>query len=95
MVYTELIGLIEVDDEIFIIWVFHSWLKIVFLTSESYQHNNSYVNHIKIIDIEHVQLKPLTFKNDLILMSILGVLFVAETVISTTDESISDTVDHF
>ena len=86
-------SLIEIDDKIFLIWVFHSWLKIAFLTSENYQHNNSYINCVKIINIEHVQLKLLIFKNDLILMGILGILFIAEAIISTASEGISNIID--
>ena len=88
-------SLIEIEGEIFIVWVFYDWLEIVFLTSEGYQCNSNHINHIKIIDIEHVQLKPLTFKNDLILMGILGVLFIAEAIASITDKSISNIVNCF
>ena len=70
-------------------------MKIAFLISENYQHNSSHINCVKIINIEHVQLKLLTFKNDLILMGISKVFFITETVISTADENISNIVDHF
>ena len=95
MVCTGLMNLIEVDDEIFIIWVFHSWLKIAFLISESYQCNNNHINCARFIDIKHVQLKLLIFKNDLILIGISEVPFIAEAVASTMSEDISNTVDCF
>ena len=95
MVYTELIDLIEISDEIFIIWIFYSWLKIVFLILKNYQHNNGHINHIKIINIKHVQLKLLIFKNNLILMSISEVLFIIKTITSIINEGINNTVDCF
>ena len=95
MVCTGLMSLIEVSDKIFIIWVFHSWLKIAFLILKGYQHNSNHINHIRVISIKHVQLKLLTSKNGLVLVSILGVLFIMGAVISTAGESISDTVDYF
>ena len=86
-------GLIEVSGEIFIIWVFHSWLEIAFLILKSYQYNSNCFNCIRLINIEHVQLKPLIFKNDLILVGILGILFIVRAITSTVSEDISDTVD--
>ena len=86
-------SLIEVNDEIFIIWVFYSWLEIVFLILKSYWCNNSHINHIRVINIEHVQLKLLTFKNDLVLMSISEVFFIVEVIASIMCEGISDIVD--
>ena len=80
MVCTGLMDLIEVSDEIFIIWVFYDWLEIVFLALEGYQCNSSHINCIRVIDIEHVQLKPLTFKDGLVLVGTLGVLFIAGAV---------------
>ena len=65
------------------------------LISKDYQHNNNHINCIKFINIEHIQLKLLIFQNDLILMSISEVLFIAEAIISTTYKSINNTVDHF
>ena len=95
MIYIELMSLIEINDEIFIIWVFHGWLKIVFLISENYWCNSNHINHIRVIDIEHVQLKPLISKNGLVLIGIPEVLFIAEEITSTVSEGISDTVDCF
>ena len=87
-------SLIEVSDEIFIVWIFYSWLEIVFLTLKGYWHNSNHLNCIKLINIEHIQLKPLIFKNDLILIGILEVLFIAEVIASIINESISNTVNH-
>ena len=88
-------NLIEINGEIFIIWVFHNWLEIAFLILKDYWHNSNHLNCIRLIDIEHVQLKPLTFKDDLILVGISEVPFIAEAITSTANESISDTVNHF
>ena len=88
-------NLIKINDEIFIIWVFHSWLEMMLLTLKGYWHNSNYINCAKLIDIEYVQLKPLTFKNDLILVSILEVPFIVEVIISIADENISDIVNCF
>ena len=93
MVCTGLMSLIEISDEIFIIWVFHDWLEIVLLILKSYWCNDNCFNCVRLIDIEHVQLKLLTSKNDLILVGILGVLFIARTIASTVNEGINDTVD--
>ena len=95
MICTELINLIEVNNEIFIIWIFYSWLKIAFLILKNYWCNSNCINCIRFINIEYVQLKLLTFKNSLILISILRVLFIAEIITSTADENISNTVNYF
>ena len=63
------------------------------MTLKGYQCNSSHINHIRIINIEHVQLKLLTSKDGLVLVDISGVLFVAGAVTSTAGEGISDTVD--
>ena len=88
-------SLIKVDDEIFIIWVFYDWLKIILLTLKGYQCNSNCINYIRFINIEHVQLKLLIFKNDLILMGISEIPFIIELIASMINKSISDTVDHF
>ena len=86
-------SLIEISGEIFIIWVFYDWLEIVLLTLKDYWCNSNCINCIRFINIEYVQLKLLTFKNDLILMGISKVLFIVKAITSTAGEGISDTVD--
>ena len=65
----------------------------MFLISEGYQHNSDSINYIKIINIKHVQLKLLIFKNNLILIGILEVLFIVEVITSTAGESINNIIN--
>ena len=65
------------------------------LILKDYQYNNNYINYIKLINIKHVQLKLLIFKNNLILMGISEILFIVKIITSTVCESISNTVDCF
>ena len=95
MIYTEFISLIEINDEIFIVWIFYSWLKMMLLILKNYWCNSNYINYIKFIDIEHVQLKLLTFKNNLILMGILKIPFIVRAIASMVSKDINDTVNCF
>ena len=68
---------------------------MIFLTSEDYWHNSNCINYAKFINIKHVQLKLLIFKNDLILVDILKISFIAKAIASIMNENISDTVNYF